>query len=242
MTAPKQTSRVFSGPWWRTGVKQNNAATLLATTAQETRQPGSVGEKSKINKQLFNKQSTQTQKETGVSGESKEYIVPAVKAEKTVKTAKLAIESVAGGDMHDCLSAAEIDRLVGPYLGGQYIHARMFYDARTATLDSDAAVTELGTRLARPTNTWSIMPVHVRHHWATAVVTNDTATIFDSAPSPITAKDFAKTFRRLGRPAPVIICHARQPRGSNQCGLHVVLVAILAKTGRLPESNNRAGS
>eukprot|EP00760_Papus_ankaliazontas_P016224 PhM_4_TR16769/c0_g3_i2/m.75228 len=74
-----------------------------------------------------------------------------------------------------------------------------------------------------------LMPVHVRHHWATAIVEKASdgirAVVYDSAPSPMTKRDITKCFRLLRIPVR-LLCVVRQPRESNQCGLHVVLFGM----------------
>ena len=120
----------------------------------------------------------------------------------------------------------QIDRLL-PLLGRHYISARTLYDVRTDVLSADQAATLFRARVHECS--WIVAPLHVRHHWVSAVFTNEArsmrCTIYDSAPSPITSSDYKRLFAQLHIPFSVI-CHARQPRASNECGLHVVFIAI----------------
>eukprot|EP00760_Papus_ankaliazontas_P023758 PhM_4_TR2087/c4_g1_i2/m.91410 len=77
-----------------------------------------------------------------------------------------------------------------------------------------------------------------------SLATVRTARIFTSSTqrsAPPTQRDFSLQCRRL-RPAAVnFTCHARQPRGSNECGLHVILISIIvAQTNRPPQVHRTA--
>lgn len=91
---------------------------------------------------------------------------------------------------------------------------------------------------------WVFMPTHVRHHWVSSIITrapngHTRVSVFDSAPSPPTRRDIIKGFTNLGFDDVSIISHCRQPRGSNECGLHVVLLALRQaesmRTGSAPD-------
>lgn len=147
---------------------------------------------------------------------------------------------VLGGDLSDCINSSELDAWLSGLIAGHYVHARAFFEVRTSLSEQDAL--ELGKQIMNQAAkmAWVLFPLHVRHHWTSGIIFNDgksyTINVYDSCPSPITARDMEKGCRRMGLPKPTIICHARQPPKSNQCGLHVLLIAIVAKYGQLPGS------
>jgi hypothetical protein len=71
--------------------------------------------------------------------------------------------------------------------------------------------------------------VHVRHHWALGVFQQHsgrlTARILDSAPSLVTRLDIVKLMRRLHVDDVEVSSPARQPRASNECGVHAIVNA-----------------
>ena len=138
--------------------------------------------------------------------------------------------TITGGDVNGCLTDKDLDAFARPLLGGRYIVAKMFYAIRRGEMDV-AQAREMLVSKAK-TFEFLLVPVHVRHHWATAIVEFNktqnalTALIYDSAPSAITTKDFIKLFKKLEIRWMVAPWY-RQPRNSNQCGLHVLLLALL---------------
>ena len=81
---------------------------------------------------------------------------------------------------------------------------------------------------------WVVTAMHVRHHWALALFARCPHTgqtemvVFDSAPSPITRKDMLKIARKLDMPIR-FVCPARQLPMSNECGLFLILFALLVQ-------------
>eukprot|EP00760_Papus_ankaliazontas_P016569 PhM_4_TR16809/c0_g2_i5/m.52216 len=98
-------------------------------------------------------------------------------------------------------------------------------DKKAAADALHASITE---KLTNSSNV--LLPLHVRHHWTTAIVDLDQGSlrtrVYDSAPSPITKRDIIKVCSLMGLRNVSIICVARQPRGSNECGLHVLFFAM----------------
>eukprot|EP00760_Papus_ankaliazontas_P013246 PhM_4_TR15670/c1_g1_i1/m.32412 len=96
--------------------------------------------------------------------------------------------------------------------------ATHFYNMRTGAIKADSLRDDIQSRLTL--HGIVVLPLHTRHHWATAVITgtnvsNSNFSIFDSALSPPTQRDFALQCRRL-RPGSVSFnCHARQPEADN---------------------------
>lgn len=134
---------------------------------------------------------------------------------------------VRGGDLADCLSDTDIDGVVAPVAGRRYIEAACFYEMRTGRRPP-AGLLALITERVKECG-YALMPVHIRHHWTLATIFMGQgalmAKIFDSAPSAVTRKDMTTQFAKLGI-EPSFNTHGKQPRGSNQCGLHVCRSAL----------------
>lgn len=133
------------------------------------------------------------------------------------------------GDFADCVSSSELDDTIGPLIGGPYITSRAIYDMSKGALAVDTLLKMIGGRLHKFGRVFLVL--WTRNHWATAIgkgtsVSESVWTIFDSAPSEPTRRDFESQFNRLQLPVPTLRCHARQERGSNECGLHVIFVAV----------------
>ncbi len=149
---------------------------------------------------------------------------------------------VSGGEMSDCLDDTDIDPLIKPLLGKHVVPSRMFHDVVHGSDEFAGKVANQIRQLVEE-NHWLIMPVLARHHWATALISKFSgsgelqAVILDSAPGPITKKDFLRHFKRIGVPWVEIRPHCRQPQDSNECGLHVILMALyfsVTPRSRLP--------
>lgn len=124
-----------------------------------------------------------------------------------------------------------------------YVPAALFYRVRTEERPSirRGLARDLVARLLSilERHSCAIMPVHVRYHWTTAVVRRVagrlTTVVYDSARHPATARDITSHFTRdLGLARPVIVAHAKQFRGSAECGLHVFFVGAWAAYGTRP--------
>jgi hypothetical protein len=147
----------------------------------------------------------------------------------TVPAAECTIHDPVGGDVNDCLSAGDLDRLLGPLLGKRYIPARSVFDVRTGGKPPGPLAATIRQRLE--TAPWLLVPLHACHHWATGLFyTRDGSvqcTVYDSAPSHACHLEWCNVIDAMGFDRPCIKCHIRQPRFSNQCGLHVILIACL---------------
>lgn len=145
-----------------------------------------------------------------------------------------------GGDIADCLAAGDLDGLLGPLLGDMACRARLFYDVRLGNVSPANAIKELFRRSARG---WTFLPVHIRHHWTAGVVKREagelTAVVFDSAPSPASEADILTVFRALIIRKVEVISPFKQARGSNECGLHLILVALLLHENILEQAGGR---
>jgi hypothetical protein len=137
------------------------------------------------------------------------------------------MDNPSGGGYFDCLSSDEIDRVVAPLIGQEYISALEFFMVRT------------GRKLAAPLRERILKslkagrrvfaPVHVRFHWTLAVFDMIDAEVivhvFDSAPSEVTRGDIVALLRHCGFDEPFFVPCGKQPRDSVECGIHVVLNA-----------------
>lgn len=88
------------------------------------------------------------------------------------------------------------------------------------------------------------LPLWIRHHWLLGVFNNNTLTLADSSPGVATREDVNNlaTLLAYAQDAPVHIkwfATPRQPRGTVECGLHVVVNALLHQTNALQETDNK---
>ena len=146
------------------------------------------------------------------------------------------LQEVKGGDFANCLSDRNIDTVLQQALGHNYIDAYQFF---FMCGEGPNAARKLGNRIRASLpniGDWLILPVHTRHHWATAVIrrVNDdvSAIIYDSAAAPCTRDDFIRYFGWMGIPLRRVVCHIRQPKNSNECGLHIILISIWVELSR----------
>ena len=135
-----------------------------------------------------------------------------------------------GGDVMDCLTASELDTLIQPMISAHYISAYRLYNVRVGGADPLALARLIRERVAK--RGWALAPFHVAHHWATAFFYNDKGgplkcRVYDSAPSQHTREEFEAIIDKMGIARPEVVTHRKQPRGSNECGVHVVWLAAL---------------
>ncbi len=152
-------------------------------------------------------------------------------------------EPVTAGDLKNLVSDGEIDYFLGAALGERTFPARRFYDFQRKELANDHSARrnfrdEIESKLRR--FGWIMFPVWTRHHWATALLVASEGlthiTIYDSAAHPMTAHDYEKRFKALGYSGENVrtIQHAKQPPRSDECGLHPILLALIAEAKREP--------
>jgi hypothetical protein len=146
-------------------------------------------------------------------------------------------EQIKAGDITDCLSNDDIDRVLGPALGRRYVPAIAFYEFRTGARTQADFIESLDDAMERSSADhdaqWIFMPVHLRHHWMAAIISRGrkcrtVINILDSAPSPITRHDLQRQIGRLSVPH-AVYSPLRQPWHSNQCGLFTVLFGLVAR-------------
>ena len=141
---------------------------------------------------------------------------------------------ITGGDFYDCLSAVDIDALLGPVIPPtRLLSAMTLYSVRVGLSGPGPVIDFLRRATARAS---VIAPVHVRHHWALAVFTacreGVRALVLDSAPSPVTAADIERLLRSMLACVSVrIVASGNQPRDTNECGVHAIVNAWRAFYG-----------
>jgi len=134
--------------------------------------------------------------------------------------------------LRNLISSETLDDIIEPYLKEHYFHATFLYNVRTKPHTAPEAARMI--RHAVRMHGWVMAPAHTRNHWATAIFAYNennhhgvVSYIFDSAPSPMTFRDWDKLIASMGFAAPFKSAHAIQPRGSNECGLHVIWIASM---------------
>ena len=121
-----------------------------------------------------------------------------------------------GGD----LSNAEIDEALEAHIRGA-LPANLM--AIPGLQDS-----ELRSRMLRESPT--VIPIWSANHWIAGVYKDGTLFVLDSAPRPDHVRKVQEVAARLGGEVFIVDC-PRQPQGSNQCGLHVIVHSILGYYG-----------
>lgn len=146
----------------------------------------------------------------------------------------------AGGDVNERVSTDDLDVLCRPALTTKYLPAitlwRFFQHPNSGDhLLPDRILETIKAALA--CNPWLFAPLLTRGHWMTAIFYPTpggtiSATVLDSAPSAITAKDVERLMRALGVKLSGIVSFGRQPVNTTQCGVHVALFAMLCIIGK----------
>jgi integrase len=129
-----------------------------------------------------------------------------------------------------CLSDVDLDLCLRPILGDRVFEARQFFDVRTNRTSAEgfrkAIVRTLEDR------DFVVVPAHIRHHWATSIFVRVNGEIrvvlYDSCPSLCSQEEFEREFRRFRFPF-VYRSHCKQVRGTDTCGLHVILLALICR-------------
>jgi len=102
----------------------------------------------------------------------------------------------------------------------------MLYRVRTERVSASAVEAHIRKMLKKVEAI--IAPLHIRHHWTLAIFSSRDdrlrARVYDSAPSPVTRRDINGTLCRL-HTAVEFEKVPKQPRGSNECGVHTVVHA-----------------
>ena len=142
---------------------------------------------------------------------------------------------VKGGELTKEIAASELDACLQPLLNVHYVSALRYYTASTSRDPLQAATFLRDMDTTALKHGWVLFPMIERRHWVTAVVSrvdrNKTHTIvYDSCPHPAVHDDIRAFYKRAGGAfkdaCPPHVCHARQPRDSYDCGLHVILIAL----------------
>ena len=131
-----------------------------------------------------------------------------------------------GGDIWDCLSASDIDRVLLTTLPSA-LSAFNFFHFRNGALSSSEFLRMIDTKLI--THGKAIAPLHIRHHWVLLVCSRSSTQdllgrIYDSAPSHAVRSDIKKILAPLMHLAFEVT--PRQLRFSNECGVFAVCNAL----------------
>ncbi|PHR97646.1 MAG: hypothetical protein COA68_12300, partial [Oceanobacter sp.] len=137
-----------------------------------------------------------------------------------------------GGDLTDCWSAAEIDRLVG---NAAALPADTFWKWRNGGISA----AQIQQRLAKNRTTVLRLIIWMRHHWVCAELqqapsptTTAHLAVYDSATSLAVRKDLHKLAREMGWPEPSFVTCPQQLRGSNECGIYATFFLLSLAAGR----------
>ena len=148
-------------------------------------------------------------------------------------------DEVEGGSFEDCLSASDIDSLLRPVIPApRWLSAMELYLVRTGR----SSAVDLSERIVVACSAAQsvIAPLHVRHHWVLAIFSSGRdglrASVVDSAPSSITERDIRHLMWRLRVDDVSIRCWGKQPRDSNECGVHTVVNAWREFFGAQPHA------
>lgn len=106
----------------------------------------------------------------------------------------------------------------------------------TCSIDICDHNTPLPLPLRSASSTTLVLPLWFRKHWVLGTLKQDVLDVWDSAPSDLIKKDlstFANSMaERIGRPIQIRgRLAARQPYGSRQCGIHIIVRALMSSLG-----------
>ncbi len=148
----------------------------------------------------------------------------------TERRTKSGVDNTLGGDIYDCLSAKDIDKILGNTI---LVPAGSFYYARHAEQGYD----ELATRLRKATG---LLIIHTRHHWLAASVTRECTTFYDSARSRPVERDMRALARTMGWQKLKFATCPQQQYGTNECGIFAILNVLLLHEGvSIPERTDK---
>jgi integrase len=134
---------------------------------------------------------------------------------------------IRGGGYAGCLAASDIDKMLTPVIPADaLLPAVALYRVRVGLDPADEMHKRIRGALSQP-GAKLYAPLHVRFHWTAAVLSMSdgklVAEVFDSAPSKYTARDILKLLKMVGASTVSITCTGRQPRMSDECGIHAIV-------------------
>ena len=140
-----------------------------------------------------------------------------------------------GGEVPQCLSNYDLDDVITALLGAHYVLGITLYNMRVgnATVEHTRRLIcdQFIASAPVPGDRWLLAPLHVRFHWAACFFLPHgdriVMLVVDSAPSRETRRDMQRIADALGMEMTVITI-AQQARDSFECGLFVILAAIIA--------------
>ena len=138
-----------------------------------------------------------------------------------VRTGKTDGDEVIGGDIKNCLSSGEIDRIVQSAI---LVPAATFYHAKT---EPNGYAKLADTLHAKE----GLLIIHTRHHWLAAKIDKTHFVVYDSAQSEPVRRDMWKLAQVMGWVTPTFAACPQQWRDSNECGLFASLNVLLLHKG-----------
>jgi len=143
-----------------------------------------------------------------------------------------------------CLSNVDIDgflRLTHVQASSETtssIPANLFYLWQRGQVDNDFVSRTINRAIASSTPDAAgeaLFVAYFRHHWIVMKLRGGadgrTIEIWDSAPSPMVARDLLRLCRSFNWPRPLFHDSPRQARDSNQCGLFALATIVLLRAG-----------
>jgi hypothetical protein len=135
-----------------------------------------------------------------------------------------------GGDFDDCLDDAELDVMLSPVIPtGQLLRSRALWEVRTGRVAPDAFQRTLRQMLSSAAVVLGAL--HIMHHWTVAAFRlcgkRVTVRVSDSALSLATREAAKAVLTEIGvQPNDIEFCDTgKQPRCSNECGVHAIVNA-----------------
>lgn len=145
-----------------------------------------------------------------------------------------------GANVFDCLSTSDLDSLLAPLLGHRYVSSLCLWNyLQNPARRSSDLFGLIRDHLHKADFVFA--PLLTHNHWLSALFFRSkggpnsvSLVVFDSAPSPITANVVSKLAFELNVNLLGIVAWSRQPRDSTECGVHVVMFAMICAVGGFP--------
>ena len=156
-------------------------------------------------------------------------IGPKVRPAHGVKLSTGTATDVRGGNVQSCWAAPEIDKMLQSA-------AAMPAETTFRWIHGDLSTARIRATLLKTKKTLTVL--WVRHHWILAHFPRgieESVDIYDSARSAPVARDITRLFQQLCLRTPNFKSCPQQERGTDECGVFVVLNALLLNNGqRIP--------
>ena len=137
-----------------------------------------------------------------------------------------------GGDIWDCLSASELDKVLKATVP-EALSALAFFNFRCGLSSEDDFTTLMDNHLDEfPEGIF--VPLHICHHWLLLQVRREgrerVGRVYDSAPSPLVKKKISKILSST-MTSLAFMPASRQLRFSNECGLFLLVFILRLQRG-----------